>query len=187
LVKEFREWNPQVEDELWDRGINCLETCSKYVAEMRPECAIRALEPKFEFTLGRPDIKAKFLGYIDCITENGEIWDWKTGSVREEAEIVQGSVYMKGYQKLYGEPPEKIRFVYLKEGKVRGLEPNDENWNEMIRHAKSLCQDIQRDQFDPDPEESKCYWCDYQGYCSASANGAGGIDYTGYKRRRAKF
>jgi len=187
LVAEFREWNPDVEDELWDRGMDCLETCSKYVGEMRSEVEVKDLEPEFNFTLGRPDISAKFKGFIDLVTEGGEIWDWKTGSVREQGEIIQGAVYMRGYQELYGEAPEKIRFVYLKEGKERALEPNDENWQEMISHAKKLVRDIRREQFDPEPESSKCYWCDYEGFCHASPNGAGGVDYQAYRNRGVQF
>lgn len=187
LISEFRDQNPSVEDDLWERGINCLETCSKYVAQMRTDIVVDKLEPEFTFTLGRPDIRAKFKGYIDLITKDGEIWDWKTGKVREEGEAIQGAVYMRGYQELYGEPPEKIRFIYLNEGKERGLEPNDENWQYMIKHAKQLVEDIEHDTYVADPEPSKCYWCEYEGFCEAAPNGAGGQDYETFKRRGTGF
>jgi RecB family exonuclease len=187
LISEFRDWNPDVEDDLWDRGINCLETAAKYLGELQSDTVVRDLEPEFNFSLGRPDISAKFKGFIDVTTEQGEIWDWKTGSVREKGEVIQGAVYMRGYQELYGEPPEKIRFVYLKEGKERALEPNDENWQAMLDHAKKCVQSIRQEHFEPDPDDSKCYWCGMEGHCYASPNGAGGIDYQTFRDRRAEY
>lgn len=187
LVSEYRQWNPQVDDDMWEKGLDCLETCSEYVAAYQEDMTVRELEAEFDFTLGRADISAEFKGYIDLVTESGEILDWKTGSVREEAEIIQGAVYMRGYQELYDEAPEKIRFVYLDEGKERALEPNDENWDEMIRHAKQCVQDIRREQFDPDPDDSKCYWCSHSAYCYAAPTGAGGVSYTNYRSRSTSF
>jgi len=187
LISEFRDWNPDVDEDMWDKGIECLETCSEYLVAYQPDMVVRDLEPEFNFGLGRADISANFKGFIDLVSEDGQILDWKTGSVREEAEIIQGSVYMRGYQELYGEPPESIKFVYLDEGKERKLEPSDENWDEMIRHAKKCVQDVRREQFDPDPDDSKCYWCDHEMYCYASPVGAGNVRWRNFKRRRAKF
>ena len=187
MLSEFREINPDVDGDLWDKGIDGLETAAKYVSELREDVEVRALEKEFDFTLGRPDISAKFKGYIDFISESGEIWDWKTGKVREEGEIIQGAVYMRGYQELYDEPPEKINFVYLKEGKERTLKPSDENWQKMITHAKQLVQDIRRDEFTAEPDESKCYWCGVSGFCEAYANGAGGVDYEVFRDRGRVF
>lgn len=187
FVSEFRDWNPDVEDDLWDRGMTCLETCAKYMAEMRGDMTVKELEPEFNFGLGRPDISAKFKGFIDLTSESGEIIDWKTGKVREKGEIIQGSLYMRGYQELYGEAPSSIKFVYLKEGKVRELEPNDENWQTMLDHAKRCVQDIKREEYPPDPESSKCHWCDYEGFCHASPNGAGGVNFDTFRQRRAEF
>lgn len=187
LISEFRQWNPDIDDDMWDKGMDCLETCAKYWPAYQEDTEVRDLEAEFEFTLGRADISAKFKGFIDVITEDGQILDWKTGSVREESEVIQGSVYMKGYQELYGEPPESIKFVYLDEGKERKLEPSDENWDEMIRHAKKCIQDVRREEYDPQPDGSKCYWCDHEMYCGASPVGAGNVDWSRFKRRRASF
>lgn len=187
LMSEFREWNPDVSDDLWDRGIDCIETASKYLSALMGDVDVRDIEEEFDFTLGRPDISAAFKGFIDITTETDEVWDWKTGSIREEAEVIQGAVYMRGYQELYGEPPEKIRFVYLKEGKERALEPNDENWNEMLDHARQLVQDIRREEFVADPEPSKCYWCGYEGFCEASPVGAARIGYQTFRQRGVRF
>lgn len=186
LISEFRQWDPDVDEDLWDRGMNCLEVAARYLSEAQGGVDVRSLEERFEFSLGRPDISAKFSGYIDVITENGEVWDWKTGSVREEGEIIQGAVYMRGYQELYGEPPDKIRFIYLKEEKERALEPNDENWQEMIDHARQCVQDIKRDEFEAKPGDF-CYWCDQEGFCEYSPVGAGNVDFMNYRQRRARF
>lgn len=186
VISEFRKRNPNVEDDLWDRGMNCLETFAKYMSQLRDDLSVANLEEEFNFSLGRSDVQAKFKGYIDLTTED-EVIDWKTGSVRETGETIQGAVYMRGFQELYGRRPEKVTFVYLKEGKERSLEPDDENWNEMIRHAKRCVEDIRRDSFEAKPEGGKCYFCDVEGFCDASPVGAGGVDYYNYRDRRLEF
>jgi len=188
LISEYRRRNPDLGEDKWEKGLECLETCSKYIPAYQEDMTVRELEAEFEFTLARPDVSAEFKGYIDLITEDGQILDWKTGSIREEDEIIQGAVYMKGYESLYGEPPEKVRFVYLDEGTERGLEPSDENWDEMIKHAKRCIQDVRREQFDPEPTEKKCYWCGHSGFCYANpAGGGGAIDFENFRRRQTSF
>lgn len=194
LVSKFQGIDPDVGDDLWDRGMNCIETAAKYLTHeaFASDWLFDRSEEEFFFTLGRPDIQAGFKGYIDAVAfpseemdpEEGIIVDWKTGSVREEGEVIQGAVYMRGYQELYGCSPEKILFVYLKEGKERVIEPTDETWQEMLNHARNVIQDIKRGEFEADPDESKCFWCDYEMYCGASPVGAGAVDYMKFKRRR---
>lgn len=197
LVSKFQELDPDVEDDLWDRGMTCIETAAKYLTNeaFAADWTFDDLEQKFFFTLGRPDVQAGFKGYIDalafpteeCDPENGIIVDWKTGSVREEGEVVQGAVYMRGYQELYGCAPDKILFVYLKESKERVIEPTDETWQEMINHARDAIQDVKRGEFEADPEPSKCFWCDHEMFCDAAQVGAGGVDWATFKRRRMEI
>lgn len=187
LMSEFNEWDPQVDDDLWDRGVSCLETAAKYLSTLRDDLTVNEVEPEFDFSLGRADVSAKFKGYIDVTSdEPREVIDWKTGSIREKGEVIQGAVYMRGYQELYGEPPDKIRFVYLKEGKERALEPDDENWETFIGHAQQCVQDIRREQFEAKPG-SQCYFCDQEGFCHASPVGCGDIDYMNYRARRVQY
>lgn len=188
LIAHFQETDPDVDKDLWDRGMNCLETASKWLTspDFGGDMVFRDIEAEFEFSLGRADIQASFKGYIDATTE-GTVIDWKTGNVREDDEVLQGAVYMRGYQELYGEPPDEILFVYLKEGKERSLEPSDENWSELTTAAAQVIQDIQREQFDPNPG-SNCYWCDHSPWCEFDPAGSGAaLSYTNLKRRTIKF
>lgn len=194
LVSKFQGIDPDVEDDLWDRGMNAIETAAKYLTHdtFAGDWVFKDVEREFFFTLGRPDVQAGFKGYIDAIALPGEdadmsdgiIVDWKTGSVREEGEVIQGAVYMRGYQEIYGCPPDKILFVYLKEGKERTIDPSDETWQKLINHAGDVIQDIRRGEFEADPDESKCFWCDQEMFCSASPVGAGGIDWLKFRNRR---
>lgn len=197
LVSKFQEIDPDVTDDIWDRGMNCIDTAAKYLSKdtFAGSWSFQGLEEEFFFTLGRPDVQAGFKGYIDALAvpgeeagdEQGIIVDWKTGSVKEEGEVIQGAVYMKGYQELYGVPPDDIIFVYLKEGKERHISPTDETWDTMVEHARNVIEDIKRDEYEAKPDESKCYWCGQSMWCSAAKTGAGGLDYRNFKNRKGSY
>jgi hypothetical protein len=38
----------------------------------------------------------------------------------------------------------------------------------MLKYARDLVNDERKDEFEPDPEQSKCYFCGWEMYCSAS-------------------
>lgn len=171
-----------LDDDFYDDAISCIETAAKYLDLRYSEGQrLRDIERKFEFTLGRVDIQSKFVGYIDVTTED-EVWDWKTGSAPDqeepsEDELIQGSVYMRGYQELYGEPPEEIKFVYIKEGKERPVTTDDESWQQMINVAKNLVNARRNGVFEADPDEGKCYWCSHGMFCSHNEYGAGDLEW----------
>jgi putative RecB family exonuclease len=130
------------------------------------------VEAEYEFDVDRPDLQQKFKGKLDVATTN-EIWDWKTGSIRDdtaEKEKIQGAVYMAAYRVAYGHSPEAIRFVYLKEGQVRTIEPSTDTWQFMLSHARNLAKSIRTENFEAKPGD-QCYWCDFEQFCPA----AGGI------------
>jgi len=155
-------------------GIDCLEVAARFISKQSAD--FRSIEKKVEFKI--KEVHKDVIGYIDVVTENG-IWDWKTGSIRddtEQDEIIQGSMYMAGYYNEFGEMPEYAKFVYLKEEKVRTFEPNQENWERMMQQARQLVSAQSTGNFPPDPEESKCYFCGFEMYCSASTVSAGQIN-----------
>jgi len=157
-----------VEEYLRDSAIDSLDTAAKYLVKRNPD--IRGIEVKSFFELS--EIKASALGYMDVCTQD-EIWDWKTGSApdedsEDEDEVIQGSLYMGAFYHEYGELPERINFVYIKEGTVRSIDASQDNWDKMLQRARLLMNSVRSDHYPARPEESKCYWCSYEQYCSAS-------------------
>lgn len=159
--------------------LDCLEVAGRFIAKKDPE--VLGVESEVPFGSTEVDHPPGFNGYIDVATET-EVWDWKTGSSsgKDLAETLQGAVYMAGYFHHVGRPPEAIHFVYLKEGKVRSREPSDEMWSTVVSKAQTLLAAIEHDSYPAKPDDSKCYWCDFEVHCSASPVGGGGIDWESY-------
>lgn len=158
---------------------DALRVAARFIAKQ--DGTVRSIEGRAEFAVSGLQHPEGFTGYIDVATDS-EVWDWKTGKSegKELDETLQGGVYMAGYHHAFGEPPEAIKFVYLKEEEVRTLEPSDEMWSEVVGTAKDLLRAVRHDEFPAIPGDSKCYWCDYEVHCDASAVGAGGIDWEAY-------
>lgn len=166
-LEESDEYDKSIIDENQrSTGIDCLEMAAKFISKQDFE--LEAIEKMVSFEID--EIDRTNIGFIDVVTTDG-IWDWKTGTIRDSTgrdEVIQGSVYMAGYHNEYGELPDYIRFVYLKEGKVREIEPSQMNWNKMLKYARKLVNSERKGEFSPDPEQSKCYFCDWEYFCTAS-------------------
>lgn len=178
-----------VTDDQRETAVDCLQTAARYLS--KGGFSIRALEDPVHFSIDNPSIDRTAYGKMDVVTEEGEVWDWKTGRVHPSFtprdELIQGCVYMAGYHKEYGELPSAIRFVYLHpqarektesdaDGPCeREVEPSEENWQEMLRYARKLVQDEETGRFEADPESGKCYFCGWEQYCAASEIGVGGV------------
>ena len=171
------EWDLSDEDHRF--VIECLEVAARYLVKLAPE--VRAVELEVEFGVSDPRIWRDFGGFVDLATDRG-VLDWKTGKSegKELDEALQGGVYMAGYAHEFGEVPEYVRFVYLKEETVRSVDPSDELWDTVIDHADRVLRAIERDEFPADPESSKCHWCDVEPFCSASPVGGGNVDWSEY-------
>lgn len=167
-----------ISDDQKGDALDCLEVAARFVASKQPH--VRALEKSVNFHIDTPAVDRTAYGKIDVVTKDGEIWDWKTGSINENYtprdELIQGCIYMAGYHNEYGELPEAIRFVYLKEEKEREVDPTEDSWQEMIQYARRLVQDEATGEFEAKPESGKCYFCDYEMYCPASEVGIGGVN-----------
>lgn len=161
--------------------LSCLQTAGRLLKRREPE--IKAVELEVEFGVDRPTITRDFGGHIDLCTED-RIWDWKTGNSdgKQLKEALQGGVYMAGYTYHFGEPPEAIDFVYLKDGeeKVRTIDASDDIWQKVLARARTLLADLEEGHFEADPKESKCHFCDVEVFCPASPVGAGAIDWRSY-------
>lgn len=168
-----------IDDRQNNTGIECLEVAARFISDQ--EFSIRenpfGVEAEAVFSVDHHAIEGRtFLGYMDMATDS-EIWDWKTGRIRDDTateEVIQGSVYMGAYHHLYGEMPEKVRFVYLKEEKVRTVEPTQENWQKMIKHTRALLNSQEKDRYPAKPGD-QCYFCGYEGWCPSSPTATGQI------------
>lgn len=164
-----------IDDQQRGDGLSCLETAASWLAKPEQDVEIRGIEQPCHFTIDAVDRTA--IGYMDVATENG-IWDWKTGRIRDDTsrdEIIQGSVYMAGYHNEFGELPEHIKFVYLKEETVRTVNPTQDSWKEMLKHARNLVNGERKDEYPADPENGPCYFCGFEMWCSASEVSPGQI------------
>jgi len=167
-----------IDDDQREVAGNALEVAGRYIASQEP--MIRSIEQPVNFHIENPQIDRTVFGKVDVVTEGDQIWDWKTGSINEEYtprdELLQGSIYMAGFHNEYDRLPSAIKFVYLKEEKVREVEPNEDSWQDMVQYARRLVQDEKSDNFEAKPESGKCFWCDYEMFCSASEVGVGGVN-----------
>lgn len=158
---------------------DCLDKAAKFVVRQTPD--IVSVEASVPFHDSEIDHDEGFVGYIDVVTST-EVWDWKTGKSEGKNldETLQGAVYMAGYAAHMGRFPEKIHFIYLKEGKVKTREPSDEMWGIVREKAQNLLTAIDMNQLPAKPDDSRCYWCDHEVHCDASQVGGGGIDWEAY-------
>jgi len=167
-----------IDENQMDVATNSLQVAARYIASQNQY--IEAIEQPINFHIDNPSIDRTAYGKIDIVTQDGEIWDWKTGTINENYtprdELIQGCIYMGGYYNEFGELPKKIKFVYLKEEKVREVEPDQDNWQEMLKFARKLVEDEATGEFEAIPESGKCYFCDYEYYCPASDVGIGRVN-----------
>ncbi|WP_158228648.1 PD-(D/E)XK nuclease family protein [Halorubrum sp. C191] len=168
-----------VPDEKLSTGADCMRTAARFIANDQP--SVRGVEQRVEFGIDIPD-PVPTTAIMDLVTDDGLI-DWKTGSIRDytsHQEKIQGAVYMGAYLAEYGEPPESVRFVYLKEERVRSVEPSDEVWEYMTDYARRLVEAEESGQF-PASTGSYCRSvCPYEVYCPAADAGAGTVPYEQY-------
>lgn len=176
----------------YERGLKCVQKAADVLHREKP--TIRDVEIRKEYDINRMDMSTGVTATMDVATD-GEIWDWKTGRVRPDdtphEETIQGAIYLAAYYHLYGENPEAIKFYYLSpdarkytDGKedgpcVHSVEPNDENWQYMLRYAKELEQAKTSMDFPANPGEH-CYWCSYELWCPETAVGVGDVDWEDY-------
>lgn len=176
IQNEYREMEGyEIPDDLYDTGLACCQKAAEYLSAQQPD--IQEVELWHEFDIDRDDMVTGVTAKIDIVTES-EIWDWKTGSIRDDSahdERIQGSIYIAAYYNKYGEIPDCLKFVYVKEGNVRKLNPDDKHWNYMIKHAKGLLRSEEQGVFQAKPGDA-CYWCDYEFWCDASPVGMGDVD-----------
>lgn len=176
----FREKEEiEIPDDFYSDGMEYCAKAAEYIAKQEPD--LRGVEVRHEFQIDRDDMSTGVTAIMDIVTEN-EIWDWKTGRIRDDTsheEKIQGAVYMAAYHNKYGEPPDAIKFIYVKEGKIRTVEPSDEVWDYMVERAKGLIDSKETGEYEANPGDA-CFWCAYEAWCGASPTGMGNVPYGEY-------
>lgn len=174
LKEEYRKIDPEISDFQEDTALECLEAAGKYIAK-QGDIDIISVEDWVEFDINKNGVDEPAIAICDVIIErqNGsrEIWDWKTGRIREETadeEIQQGVTYILAHMARYGTYPDKMNFIYLKEGKIRSREPSEEDFEEFFEATKDMLNGVKRGEYPADPEPSKCHFCDFEYFCPAS-------------------
>lgn len=170
LYREKEEYS--LTDDFFEDGLEYCERAAKYIAKHVD--SYEEVELRHEYRIKSLDTGVTAI--IDLISD-GRIIDWKTGRVRDETpheEQIQGAIYMAAYYDKYDEPPEEIVFVYLKENKVRSLDPGDEIWNYMTKYAQKLVMAKESGDFPFEPGDA-CYFCDHEFHCPASPAGVGNV------------
>lgn len=174
LLTRYSPVEEGVPESMQSKGEDCLEKAAKFISD-RADMGIRDIEEFHYFDLDDTD---EAVAVMDVATDS-EIIDWKTGKVRANDEKIQGGVYALAYEEKYGHPPDNVVFVYLKEGKVRNLDPAEQDWSDMWNYVGELRRADTLDQWPADPP-NPCHFCSFEGHCSESPVGYGNIEWSQY-------
>lgn len=170
---------PWLPKDAYNDGLKCCEKAAEVIYDRQPD--IWGIEERVEFDIDRPDMETGVTAIMDVIASD-EVWDWKTGRIRDDTpheEKIQGATYMAAYYHLFEEPPEAVRFVYLKEGRMRTIDPTNDNWEYLLSKAKALLHAKKTGEFPANPGDH-CYWCGYEFWCPESPVGMGNVPYEDY-------
>lgn len=181
IINSYAEKDDEypLDEDMKSDGMEYCQQAAKYLCKERPE--ILGIEKRVEFEISRPDLQTGVTAIMDVCSEEG-VLDWKTGRIRDTTaheEKIQGAVYMAAYFREYNREPSSIKFVYLKEGKVRSVDPTDDIWNYMLTRAKKLMASKQDNDFPGKPGDH-CYFCDHEFWCPSAPAGMGNVDWEDY-------
>ena len=138
----FSSEKDEVPDEMLDEGISMVE---KYMDEVAPSIQPVAVEKRFFLKL--PGVRRKILGFIDLITKDEAVIDFKTTKRLPDAEKLakdhQLSLYSIAYRELYGRSARLFRYDYLlrksSKGKGKWTEVHQMPTMRNAVHEENLC------------------------------------------------
>lgn len=177
LLASYSDNQEEVPEDMVETGEDCLELAAKHLSK-NADVEIEDIEEWHYFDLENGSTSEEAVAVMDVCTDS-EIWDWKTGKVRAHDEKIQGGIYALAYEEKYGKPPEAVKFIYLKEEKVRSLDPQEQDWSEVWDYVGQLKRAHALDEWPANPPEP-CYFCSYEMFCSESPVGAGDIEWSQY-------
>lgn len=180
LITEKNEEIKEYPSGMQSDAEECIDTAASFIASNISSDGIRDVE---EFwTMERDGVE--FRGLLD-VAGDGVIYDWKTGKSegKELDEKIQAAVYIEMYYDEYGEYPETVHFVYLKEGVLSTHERVDDGevyWNSVENkyfetveeNVREIRKSFRNGEWEADPGSSKCHFCDYKLHCKDSKVGS---------------
>lgn len=189
FVSEFHNnRDPDLSSHLVKRGKKCCQIAAKYLVAQQPE--IHDVEGSYMYDIDdRSGRVITMSTRLDIMTDS-EVWDWKTGALYEQGktvksyipheEKIQGAAYMASFYREMGREPDVIKFIYLREGVVRKVDPTDENWDYMMQYSRQLEMAKDTGEF-PGKAGGHCFLCGHEGWCSVAPAGCGGVDFDEYR------
>ena len=127
----------------------------------------------------------KFKGIIDRIDKNDDgtftIYDYKTGSAKNEKTICEGGdhedyynqigLYKYYFEKQTGKTVKETTFIFPDEFTDNfTLVLTDEKCCEIEQRFKSAISGIKSYKFNPALSEKSCKWCQYKDFCHLETN-----------------
>lgn len=158
-----------------ERGEKAL---SEYYIQLcnTPVKNLYATEKKIELEID----DVKFKGIIDRIDKNDDgtftIYDYKTGSAKNEKSICEGGdhedyynqigLYKYYFEKQTGKTVKETTFIFPDEFTDNfTLILSDEKCCEIVQKFKTAISDIKSYKFNPTPSEKFCKWCQFKDFC----------------------
>lgn len=158
-----------------ERGEKAL---SEYYIQLcnTPVKNLYATEKKIELEID----DVKFKGIIDRIDKNDDgtftIYDYKTGSAKNEKSICEGGdhedyynqigLYKYYFEKQTGKTVKETTFIFPDEFTDNfTLTLSDEKCCEIVQKFKTAISDIKSYKFNPTPSEKFCKWCQFKDFC----------------------
>ena len=169
-----------------DKVDNCFQTASRWISSFINE--VHHVEEEWE--MNRDGIR--YRGMSDLVAEmvmDGTVFDevivdWKTGSENSEwKEKIQGGMYLEMYYDKFGSYPDAVVFVYLDEetqsmhsridgGEVFWNEQENKYWTKIQKYKSKIINSDNSGEWEANPDQSRCYFCDYKHHCIDSGIGA---------------
>ncbi len=163
-----------------ERGEKAL---SEYYVQLynTPVKNLYATEKKIELEIDG----VKFKGIIDRIDKNDDgtftIYDYKTGSAKNEKSICEGGdhedyynqigLYKYYFEKQTGKTVKETTFIFPDEFTDNfTLVLTDENCIEIDQKFKTAISDIKSYKFNPMSSKKSCKWCQYKDFCHLETN-----------------
>lgn len=143
-----------------------------------------AREEYMEFKLEGGPLMRGIVDRMDVAPDGAiRVIDYKTGSAPKAAYGQQADFQMRFYalliERLHGRRPALLRLLYLKDGGVKELFPDDHDLVAVEHHVRTLWADIERaaasGRFEP-RRSRLCSWCSFQSRCPEFGGDPGPLD-----------
>ena len=159
-----------------DRGIKALEAYYIQLSNM-PVKNLYSVEETIKLNFDG----VKFKGIIDRIDKNDDgtftIYDYKTGSAKNEKSICEGGdhedyynqigLYKYYFEKLKGEKVKETIFIFPEEFTENlSLNLSEEDCQTIEKKFKDAISSIKNYKFEPSYNEQACKYCQYKDFCS---------------------